>query len=302
MSNVKKCSVVSICGAPNVGKSTLINALVGKKVSIVSNKPQTTRSRFRGIRTEKQTQLIFVDSPGIFKPSGKLNNRLNRSIVETAKNSIDGSDFSIFVFDATKNISQNEKDILKNIKNLGAKILLVINKIDLVEKQKLLKIATEFSLLAEFEQVFMISASDRDGTDDILEYLLKNAPKSEWLYPKNAVSDVENKFFASEITREKLFNNLREELPYGIMIQTEKYEEEKSSVSVYQSIVCLSEEHKKIIIGKKGMLLKKIGQSARLELEKIFEKKVSLYLYVKVREDWIDKKESYLEQHIDFSR
>jgi len=300
-SQEKKCSVIAICGSPNAGKSTLLNSIMGKKVSITSNKPQTTRNRVRAIKTIKATQLVFIDTPGIFKPKGKLNNRLNRSIVETARNSIDGADFIIFVFDSTKKFLENEQEIIKKISKDKARLLLVLNKIDLVDKGKLLEPAEKITKEANFEQVFMISAIDSDGTQDVLNYLIKNSPKSQWLYPEGYELDVESRVFAAEITREKLFNNLREELPYGVMVETEKYEEDKNII-IYQSIICVSEDHKKIIIGKKGALLKKIGQSARLELEKLWRKKVSLYLHVKVKQDWLEKRESYIIQNIDFTK
>lgn len=297
----KKCSVIAICGSPNAGKSTLLNSLLGKKVSITSNKPQTTRNRIRAIKTTKDTQLIFIDTPGMFKPSGRLNNRLNRSIVETANNGVDGADFIIFVFDATKKISENEKSIIRRISKVGSELILVLNKIDLIDTKKLLAQAVEFSKQADFKQTFMVSALDKDGTDDILKYLIKNSPEGDFLYPKDYEIDLSEKLFASEITREKLFNNLRDELPYGLMVDTEKLEQGKN-ITIYQSIICLSEDHKKIIIGKKGVLLKKVGQSARLELEKIWGKKVNLFIHVKVKENWIEKRENYIEQNIDYAK
>lgn len=298
----KKCGVITICGAPNAGKSTLINKLTGRKVSIISDKPQTTRTRLRGILTKDATQLIFIDTPGIFKPIGKVDNRLNRSIVETAKNSFDGADFIIFVFDVSKNINKGTEKIIEQVKALNSKSILVINKIDLVEKAKLLEVTQELNKLHQFDETFMLSSLKNQGTEDLLTYLVENTPEGFFLYPEDYITDQQSRFYAAEITREKLFHKLRQEIPYGIMIQTEKYEEKSKAISIHQTIVCTSEDHKKIIIGKSGSMLKNIGKSSRLELEKTFEKKVNLYLFVKVRKDWLENKESYVEQNIDYTK
>lgn len=297
----KKCGVITICGAPNAGKSTLTNKLIGRKVSIISDKPQTTRTRLRGILTKGNTQLVFIDTPGIFKPIGKIDNKLNRSIVETAKNSFDGADYVIFVFDVTKNFNTGTEKIIEQVKSLNAKSILVINKIDLVEKPKLLEVTMELNKFHQFDETFMLSSLKNQGTEDLLTYLINNAPEGFFLYPEDYITDQQSRFYAAEITREKLFNKLRQEIPYGIMIQTEKYEETKKLINIHQTIICTTEDHKKIIIGKSGSMLKNIGKASRLELEKAFEKKVNLYLFVKVRKNWLENKESYIEQNIDFS-
>ena len=300
MKNNKKCGFVSIVGAPNAGKSTLINAFTEHKISIVTPKAQTTRNRIRGIKIHNNAQIIFVDTPGIFKIKGKLDNTLNRSIVQTAKNSFEGTDFIILMIDSSKRISDDDLEVIGFLKNQHVKKILVLNKVDIIEKTKLLELSQQLHTMLEFETVFMISAVKNLGVKDILEYLSKNLPESEFLYPEDEISDFPARLLAADVTRERLFINLREEIPYNTMVETETYDEGKKDIKINQAIYVISETHKKMIIGTKGAVIKKIGEESRRQLTKILGKKVHLFLHVKVRDKWMENKENYSVSGIDF--
>jgi len=297
-----KCGFVAIVGSPNAGKSTLLNILVGQKLSIVTPKPQTTRNRVRGIKIHNDTQIVFVDTPGIFKIKGKLDNRLNRSIVETSKNSFDGVDYFAFIFDCSKEFNENDEEVLKTLESQKSPKILILNKVDIIrDKAKLLDITTLLNSKLEFEKTFMISALKNKGTEDFIEYISKHLPDGVFLYPKDEISDFPMRIMAAEITREKIFLNIQEEIPYSIFVETEKFEEKKDSIKINQIIYTVTESHKKIILGKGASVLKRIGEQSRRELTQLTGKKVSVFLHVKVSKDWMEKKESYLTSGIDFS-
>ena len=291
----KKCGTVAIVGTPNTGKSTLLNQILGTKISIVSPKAQTTRNRITGIHIEDESQIIFVDTPGLFRPRGKLKNTLNSSIVGAAKNVIEENmDFIALVIDAKKGFSKDNIITAELIEKTSARKILVINKIDLVKKENLLEIAKSINEQFSFEETFFISAKKNDGVIDFVKYLAKNIPENIWLYPEDQISNMPERFFASEITREKLFYSLDEEMPYNLMVETEKFEERKRDIKIHQVIYTNSESQKKIIIGKNGSIIKQVGEKSRKELSHIFEKEIHLFLFVKVRQNWMKKFENFI--------
>lgn len=295
-----RCGFVAVVGAPNSGKSTLVNKFTGCKVSITSPKAQTTRNRIRGIKMHGRSQIIFVDTPGIFKIAGKLNNTLNRSIVETARNAFEGVDYVMLMIDSSKKLTENDEEVINFLKVQVVPKILVLNKIDKVEKESLLTLSVKLNDMIDFEKTFMISALKSKGTQDIVEYISQRLPFSPYHYPEDIVSDFPARMLAAEITREKLFNNLRQEIPYTTMVETEKFEENSKQIKIHQIIYTTSEAHKSIILGSKGAFIRKIGENSRNELSTIFEKKVHLFLHVKVREKWMDDKASYITSGIDY--
>lgn len=296
-----RCGFVAVVGAPNSGKSTLVNQLTGQKVSIVTPKAQTTRNRIRGIKVHENSQIIFVDTPGIFKLSGRLNNKLNQSIIETARNAFEGMEYIMLMIDSTKKLTDDDQEALNFIKAQTAPKILVLNKIDIVEKESLLDLSVKLNEQVEFEKTFMISASKAKGTNDILSYIAGKLPLSPFHYPEDIISDFPARMLAAEITREKLFMNLRQEIPYNTMVETEKFEE-KRDITIHQVIYTTSDGHKAIILGNKGALIKKIGEQSRIELSKLLGKKVHLFLHIKVRPTWIEDKESYIISGMDFKK
>lgn len=294
-----KCGFVAIFGAPNAGKSTLVNKITGEKVSIVTPRAQTTRNRIRGIKIYDNSQIILVDTPGIFKLTSKLDNNLNRSILKTAKNALEGIDCIVFLFDVAKKFNDDHAEVINFISTSQLPKILVLNKIDLIDREKLLEIALNLNKLASFDQTFMISAEKGDGIVDLLKFLSKKMPDGAFLYPKDEITDFPARLVAAETTREKLFILLRQELPYNIMVETESYKETYNSIIIHQSIFTTSEQHKGIIIGAKGAMLKKIGTQSRQELSKILGKKVQLFLHIKVRNDWMQNKQNYISSGID---
>ncbi len=282
----KKCAVISLAGTPNAGKSTLLNRLVGSKISIVSPKPQTTRACVRGIAISGATQLIFMDTPGIFTAKKKLDKRM----VEEARESLSEADMTLLMVDASRGMTGEVNALLKGLSRSAG---LVINKVDRVKKPALLSLTDALNRACSFDRTFMISALTGDGVEDLKSYLVAVAPEGEWLYPEDQVTDMPERLFAAEITRETLFMKLKEELPYGLMVETEKWEEKKGSVRIQQVITVERENHKKIILGKGGAGIKAIGESARQQLEKLLVRRVHLFLFVKVSEGWQDKREKY---------
>ena len=282
----KKCSVIAIIGAPNAGKSTLINHLVGQKISIVTPKVQTTRIKVTGIVVCDETQLVFIDTPGIFTPKKKM----QKAMVKEAWSALNQADEIIFIVDSKKARADETEALIKQLSRLETTPILVLNKVDKIEKHNLLPIAEELNGKMKFEQIFMISALKGDGTEDLKNYLIKKAKKSEWRYPEDQVSDLPMKLLAAEETREKLFLALQQEIPYGLMVETEKWDETKNKVDIYQVIYVNREGHKNIIIGKGGSLIKQIGQKARKSLENMLGKKVNLFLHVKYQENWDENK------------
>lgn len=296
-----KCGFISIIGAPNVGKSTLINNFCKTKVSIVTPKAQTTRGRLRAIAIHGESQIVCVDTPGIFKIENNLDNRLNRSLILTAKNSFEGVDYLAFVVDAKRGIREDDEYIINLLKHETGKKILIINKVDLARKDILLELAAKLNSEIDFEKTFMVSAKKGQGTEDILDYLSQKLPYSPWMYPEDQISDSPVRLMAAEITREKIFFNLKEELPYNVFIETEAFEEGKNSIKINQAIYVKTDSHKRIMIGKNGSLIKKIGEASRKEIAKLVDKKVSLFLFVKVRENWMENIGNYRGSGIDFS-
>ncbi|MCA4774949.1 GTPase Era [Wolbachia endosymbiont of Mansonella ozzardi] len=288
----KKCLFVTIAGLPNAGKSTLINSIVGKKIAIVTPKVQTTRTQIRGIAICNDTQIIFTDSPGIFSAETKL----EKTLVKSAWSAIKGNDITLLLVDTNNYLKNIERirTIFAQLQRTKGRCILVINKIDLVKKPELKMAYEHLNLLYRFEMIFTISALKSDGLSDLISYLSEVAPVSPWFYRKGQITDSSTNFLSAEITREKLFLNLREELPYSIAVITEQIQEKKDkSLIIKQVIFVLRDSHKKIVLGKDGSNIKKICIESRVELEKLFECKVHLFLFVKVRH-WTDRPEEYI--------
>ena len=283
-----RCGFCAIIGAPNAGKSTLVNQITGSKVSIVSHKVQTTRARIRAIAMEGATQIILVDTPGIFKPRRTL----DKAMVENAWGGAGDADAVVLLVDGRPGVTEDVKKIIDHLSNIGAKAMLVINKIDLMKREDLLKVAAEFNAAFPFEQTFMVSALNGSGTDDLRKAIAAKMPVGPRLYPEDQVADVQLRFMAAEMTREKIYERLHEELPYASTVETEGWEERKDgSVKIDQVIYVQRDSQKAIVLGKGGKTAKLINQLARAEMEKYFERKVHLFLFVKVRENWTEDKE-----------
>ena len=293
----QRAGFVALIGAPNAGKSTLINQLVGTKVSIVSHKVQTTRAVIRGIVMQGDSQIIFADTPGIFQPR----RRLDRAMVDAAWGGAKDADIVCLLIDAERGIRGDAERILDNLANVNLPKILLLNKIDRVDPQQLLALAQAANQRVEFDQTFMISALKGSGCEDFLNHLAKSLPLGPYLYPPDQVSDFPVKILAAEITREKLFLRLHQELPYSAHVEVEGWEERKDgSVKIDQVIYIQRAAHKKIVIGKNGETIKAISTAARTELSQMLGKKVHLFLFVKVRENWLDDPERYHEMGLDF--
>jgi GTP-binding protein Era len=294
-----RCAFVALIGAPNVGKSTLVNALVGAKVSIVTHKVQTTRSLVRGIAIEGSAQLVLVDTPGIFMPR----RRLDRAMVMTAWGGARDADLVGVLIDARNGIDAEAERILKGLAELRQPKIAIINKIDLVEKPPLLRLAQEINTRTSFEATFMISALTGDGVDDLKRWLAAHAPVGPWHYPPDEISDAPLRSLAAEITREKIYLRLHQELPYESTVETDVWKELKDgSVRVEQTIYVEREGQRKIVLGKGGATIKAIGAAARQELAALIERPLHLFLFVKVREGWGDDPARYREMGLEFPR
>jgi GTP-binding protein Era len=288
---------VALIGAPNAGKSTLVNQLVGTKVSIVTHKVQTTRALVRGNFIEGPAQIVLVDTPGIFRPK----RRLDRAMVTTAWGGAKDADIILVLLDAQGGLNENAEALLESMKNVRQKKVLVLNKVDRVDPPVLLTLAQKANELVTFDQTFMISALNGSGCKDLAKYLAENVPNGPWYYPEDQISDMPMRQLAAEITREKLYLRLHEELPYASTVETERWEERKDgSVRIEQVIYVERESQKKIVLGHKGETVKAIGQSARKEISEILEQTVHLFLFVKVRENWGNDPERYREMGLDF--
>lgn len=295
--NNQHFAFVAVLGAPNAGKSTLVNRLVGAKISIVSPKVQTTRSRIRGIFVEDDTQLILVDTPGIFKPG----RRLDRAMVASAWTEAEESDLRMLLVDAVKGIDKNTQSIIANLKNNKQRCILVINKIDLITKDKLLPLIASLNKADIFTETFLISAETGENVEELKKHLISKAPKGMWMYPDDQLTDLPNRLFAAEITREKLFMALQQELPYSVAVQTTAFKEQKNGIRIEQTIYVEREGQKSIVLGKNGQMIKKVGERARYELSKLFEMPVHLFLFVKVKENWVDDQSQYSDWGLDFN-
>jgi GTP-binding protein Era len=291
------CGYVSIIGAPNAGKSTLINQLVGAKVSIVSPKVQTTRTRVTGIVVKNNTQIIFVDTPGIFAPK----KRLEKAMVSAAWQGTDNTDVILLLVDVSRGkVAAETHAIVERLKSSKRKAVLAFNKIDLVSKEKLLALAAEMQSTGIFSDIYMISALKGDGLDRMLSDLAKRMPQGPFLFDPEQMTDMPLRLLAAEITREKIFLQLGDELPYASTVETELWKEEGNGVSIEQTIYVMRDSQKAIVLGKGGQRIKKLGTESRLELEEILEKRVHLRLFVKVRDKWTDDRERYTPWGLDF--
>lgn len=290
-----RCGFVAIIGAPNAGKSTLINHLVGSKVTIVSPKVQTTRMRVRGIMMRNNAQIILVDTPGIFKPK----RRLDRAMVSAAWEGEQEADITALIVDASRrNPEEDAKPIIKTLterlQGSNRKAILILNKTDKMQREKLLPLTAALNAMHNFDATFMISALNGNGVSDIADWLAKNVPEGVHAYPEDQLTDMPSRLLAAEITREKLFLRLHEELPYALTVETETWENfDNGDIKISQVILIAREAHRPIILGKGGSNIKEIGQKSRHELEQIFGCRVHLNLLVKVRENWMDDPERY---------
>ncbi len=296
INNMKFC-FVAILGAPNAGKSTLVNRLIGSKVSIVSPKVQTTRSRIRGILVEDNTQLVLVDTPGIFAAS----QRFERAMVASAWTESDEADQRLLLIDAQKGLDKNTRAIISRLQSEKKKVVLVLNKIDLLPKSKLLPLIEELNGLKIFTDTFLISAKTGEQVDELKKFLIQKAPKGVWMFPEDQLTDLPNRLFAAEVTREKLFLMLQKELPYTLSVETTSFKEKEDSIRIEQTIYVEREGLKPIVLGKNGQMIKKIGASARQELTHLFEKEVHLFLFVKVKENWRQDPSQYKDWGLDFN-
>jgi GTP-binding protein Era len=297
--NRTRCGFVALIGAPNAGKSTLLNAMVGSKVTIVSPKVQTTRALIRGIAVERASQLIFVDTPGIFRPR----RRLDRAMVNTAWGGAQDADLVGVLIDARKGLDEESEAILTRLAEVRHPKVAILNKIDLVEKAKLLGLVAELNARATFAATFMISALTGDGVADVKHWLAEHVLEGPWLYPADQISDAPMRHLAAEITREKLFHKLHQELPYQSTVETDSWKEQKDgSIRIEQTVFVERESQRKIVLGKGGQTIKSIGEAARREIAEIAEAKVHLFLFVKVREGWGDDPERYREMGLEFPR
>ncbi len=294
-----RCGFVALIGAPNVGKSTLVNALVGAKVSIVSRKVQTTRALIRGIVIENNSQVILVDTPGIFSPR----RRLDRAMVSTAWSGAHDADLVCVLLDARAGLDEEADAILSKVATVGHDKILVLNKVDLVAREKLLALAKAANERIPFARTFMISALSGDGVDDLRHALAEMLPLGPFLYPEDQMSDAPMRQLAAEITREKIYQQLHQELPYQSTVETDKWTELKDgSVRVEQTIFVERESQRKIVLGKGGATIRKIGAESRKELAEILGVPVHLFLFVKVRENWGDDPDRYREMGLEFPK
>jgi GTPase len=298
-----RCGFVAVIGAPNAGKSTLVNALVGAKVSIVSPRVQTTRTIVRGIAMFGDAQVIFADTPGIFLPK----KRLERAMVAAAWSGASDAEVVLLVMDAEKAGKHADADadsdrIVADIKASGRRALLALNKVDIIDKGKLLDLTARLSASGIFDEIFMISALTGDGLGHLRDHLAKLMPLGPWLFPEDEVSDMPARFLAAEITREKLFLNLRQELPYSCAVETERWEEKPDGSARIEQVIYVSREtHRPIVLGNGGSRIKTIGAASRMELEKLMDRRIHLFLHVKVNERWNEDRSLYAAWGLDFN-
>ena len=294
-----RCGFVALLGAPNAGKSTLLNALVGSKISIVTHKVQTTRARIRGIAIEGSSQIIFVDTPGIFKPK----RRLERAMVAAAWSGADDAEEIVLLFDAgRRGIDPDTRLILEGLKEKQRKVVLALNKIDQIKRDRLLDLVTRFEAEGIISKIFMISALQGDGVGDLMSYLAERMRPGPWHYPEDQLSDLPMRLLAAETTREKLFLKLHQELPYALTVETDSWEDFKDgSVKLNQTIYVGKTQHKAICLGKGGATIKAVRAAAQADLEAALGRKVHLFLFVKVRENWINDPERYRSWGLTFN-
>ena len=290
MTGTQRCGLVAIVGAPNAGKSTLVNTLVGQKVAIVSSKVQTTRTKLMGIAIDGDTQLLLVDTPGIFAPR----RRLDRAMVQAAWDGTSGADAIVLGVDARAGLTADVDAIVTALANRSEKRLLVLNKVDVSAKGKLLVLTEKLNERIPFDEIFMVAATTGDGVDRLKASLCAAMPESAWHFPDDQVSDVSTRLLAAEITREQIYRQLHEELPYASTVETEKWEDRRDgSALVHQQILVERDSQKAIVLGKRGAQIKQIGALARAEMEAQLARKVHLFLHVKVKPDWADDRSVY---------
>jgi len=299
----QKCGVVAVLGAPNAGKSTLVNALVGQKVAIVSAMAQTTRARMLGIalheNDDANTQMILVDTPGIFAPR----RRLDRAMVSAAWEGAESADAVLLLVDPIKQRRHELEPLIEQLAQRPEKKILVLNKVDIAKKEPLLALAQELSAKVDFAEIYFISALTGDGVVELKDALAAEMPEGEWMYPEDQVSDASERLLATEITREQLYRQLHEELPYDSMVRPEKYVERKDgSVEIHQQIIVARDNQRMIVLGKGGSKIKSIGQAAREELSELLGRKVHLFLHVKATENWAEDKEMFEEMGLDWTK
>lgn len=293
-----RCGFVALIGAPNAGKSTITNNFVGSKVSIVSPKVQTTRTLVKGIGIYENTQIIFIDTPGIFKPK----RRLDRAMVASSWSGVGDADITVLVVDAKRGFDDETQSIVAKLNKNKVEAVLLLNKIDLIQKEKLLGLSAQINAAGKFKETFMVSALDGQCMQDFYKYLADNLPISPWYYDEDQISDMPLKLLAAEIVREKLFMYLHQELPYALTVEPELWERrEDGSVRAEITIYVERDNQKIIVLGKGGSMIKRIGQSARIEIEELLEERVHLFLFVKVRENWIDDPARYKDWGLNFN-
>lgn len=293
-----RCGFVALIGAPNSGKSTLLNRLVGAKVSIVTPKVQTTRSRIRGIAIEGVSQIVYVDTPGIFAPK----RRLERAMVAAAWTGVEDADERVLLFDASRRqIDRDTRLILDGLKARGRDAVLALNKIDRIKPPALLELAARFEAEGLFSRIFMISALTGDGVEDLCRYLAERMPPGPWLYPEDQLSDLPERLLAAEVTREQLFLRLHEELPYALTVETEDWRElDDGSLRLEQTVFVRRESHRKICLGRGGQQIKAVREAAQAQLQEMFGRRVHLFLFVKVRAGWPDDPARYRQWGLEF--
>ncbi|WP_338425446.1 GTPase Era [Sphingopyxis kveilinensis] len=292
-----RCGFVAVVGAPNAGKSTIVNALVGQKVAIVSPKAQTTRTRLMGIAMEGEAQIVLIDTPGIFAPT----RRLDRAMVAAAWNSLEQAEAILVMVDAAAKLTGRVERVLEGVANRPEKKFLVLNKVDLTRKDKLLTIATQLNECVVFDETFFISASTGDGVPELKAHLAKLMPEGPWHFPEDEVSDAPERMLAAEITREQLYRQLHEELPYQSTVETEKFTTRADgSAEIHQQILVARDNQRAIILGHKGERVKDIGSKARAELSELLGRKVHLFLHVKVKANWDEDRTVYRDMGLDW--
>ena len=292
-----RCGYVALIGAPNAGKSTLLNRLVGHKLAIVTPKPQTTRTRLLGIAIEGRSQIVYVDTPGIFAPR----RRLDRAMVAAAWSGAEDADQTALLIDAARGVDRDTRRILDRLAARDRASILVLNKIDLVRRESLLGLADQLARVGRFDPVFMISGLKGDGVEDLKRHLAVNLPHGPWLFPEDQLSDAPERLIAAEVTREQIFLQLRDELPYGSTVETERWADRNDgSVRIEQVIFVQRPSQRAIVLGEGGQRIKAIGARARAELERMLERRVHLFLFVKVRENWIEDRERYTALGLDY--
>lgn len=285
-----KAAFVAICGSPNVGKSTLLNKIIGTKLSIVSPKVQTTRTNLKGIYNKDDTQIVFVDTPGIFAPKRTL----EEAIVKTAWSGLEGIDIILLVVDAVRGVCQDSQNIIDKLALHKIKPILLLNKKDLVTKEKLNRLLDEYKSRGQFKAILSVSAKKELSIDELLSHLTSQAPESPWFFPEDQLTTSPLRLLASEITREKLFLNLADELPYNLTVETESWEEHKNgSIKINQSIFVSKTTHKQMVLGANGQMIKTVGMLARKDIEELTGCKIHLFLFVKIRENWFSDPSRY---------